>query len=258
MPVLTQAQLLQGWEGAAGQGPVARAVALAAAAGGGSIAEAGELPLGARDALLVGLRAACFRGDVECLADCPGCGAELEVAVPLSDLRRPGGGADGTGEGEVCADGRRVRFRALTSRDVLAVAPGGSASSDARRRLVVRCVLAVDGEPVDGEALGAEASGGAAPDHPGLTDEVLAAVAAALPSVDPGADIRLDLTCAVCGHAWAAPFDVPAHVWADVDACARGLLADVHALARAYGWREEDVLALSAARRRYYLEAIGT
>lgn len=252
MAVLTQAQLLQGWEGGAGQGPVARAVALAAAAGGHSFAEAGELPLGARDALLVGLRAACFRGDVECLADCPGCGEELEVTVPLSDLRRPAEGADGAGEGEVCVRGRLVRFRALTSRDVLAVAPGGSDSADARRRLVSRCVLAVDGEAVEGGALDGEGLVRA-----GLTDEVLAAVAAALPSVDPRADIRLDLTCALCGHAWAAPFDVPAHVWADVNACARGLLADVHALARAYGWREDDILALSAARRRFYLEAIG-
>ncbi len=82
-------------------------------------------------------------------------------------------------------------------------------------------------------------------------------MAAALSEVDPQADIRLDLTCAVCGHAWAAPFDVPAHVWADVDACARGLLAEVHALAQAYGWREEDILALSPARRHFYLEAIG-
>ncbi|MFD9335351.1 hypothetical protein ACFWBF_13225 [Streptomyces sp. NPDC060028] len=251
--MLTQAQLLQGWEGGAGQAPVARAVALAAAAGGHSFAEAGDLPLGARDALLVGLRGACFRGDVECLADCPGCGQELEVSVPLSDLRRPADAGQGPGEGELTVRGRRVRFRALTSRDVLAVAPGGSASPDARRRLVGRCVLAVDGKAVDGEAVG-----GWAPEGAELTDEVIAAVAAALPSVDPGADIRLDLTCALCGHAWAAPFDVPAHVWADVDACARGLLADVHVLARAYGWREEDILALSAARRRFYLEATGT
>ncbi|MFJ3880182.1 hypothetical protein ACIPW5_22340 [Streptomyces sp. NPDC090077] len=247
MPALTQARLLREWEGAAGQGPVARAVTLAAAMGGHSFDEACALPLGARDALLVGLRAACFRGDLACLADCPGCGEELEVSVPLSDLCPPAGGADGAGEGEVSVGGRLVRFRALTSRDVLAVAPDGATRPDARRRLVGRCVLSVDGEAREDEA-----------HEDDEEDELLAAVAAALPSLDPRADIRLDLTCAACGHAWAAPFDVPAHVWAEVDACARGLLADVHALATAYGWREGDVLALGAARRRYYLEAIGT
>ncbi|WP_371680468.1 hypothetical protein [Streptomyces sp. NBC_01276] len=246
MAVLTQERLLRGWEEGLGQGRVARAVALAAAAGGRSFEEVCDLPLGARDALLVGLRGACFRGDVQALADCPACGEELEVAVPLSDLR-PRGEAVG---GEVTVRGHRVRFRALTSRDVLAVEAAGPASAGARRRLVARCVLTVDGEAVDREAVGGEAVGA-------LGDEVLDAVAAALPGVDPGADIRLDLTCALCGHGWAAPFDVAAHLWADVDACARGLLGDVHTLARAYGWREEEVLALSAARRRFYLEAVG-
>ncbi|MFB0632920.1 hypothetical protein [Streptomyces sp. AB3(2024)] len=251
MAVLTQERLLRGWEEGLGQGRVARAVALAAAAGGHSFEEACDLPLGARDALLVGLRGACFRGDVQALADCPACGEELEVAVPLSDLRRRGEAV----RGEVTVRGHRVRFRALTSRDVLAVEAAGTACAGARRRLVTRCVLAVDGEAVDGQALDGEAVDGEAVGA--LGDEVLEAVAAALPAVDPGADIRLDLTCALCGHGWAAPFDVAAHLWADVDACARGLLGDVHTLARAYGWREKEVLALSAARRRFYLEAVG-
>ncbi|MET8755958.1 hypothetical protein ABZW32_38575 [Streptomyces sp. NPDC004667] len=266
MAALTRERLLRGWEEGLGQGRVARAVALAAAAGGHSFEEACDLPLGARDALLVALRGACFRGDVQALADCPACGEELEVAVPLSDLRPRGEAA----RGEVTVRGHRVRFRALTSRDVLAVEAAGPACPGARRDLVTRCVLAVDGEAVDGEAVGEGAGGDGAVGDGAVgdgavgeramgvpVDEVLDAVAAALPSVDPGADIRLDLTCALCGHGWAAPFDVAAHLWADVDACARGLLADVHALARAYGWREEEVLALSAARRRFYLEAVG-
>ena len=35
------------------------------------------------------------------------------------------------------------------------------------------------------------------------------------------------------------------------------LVADVHALAYAYGWREGDVLALTPARREVYLELTG-
>ncbi|MFA7767482.1 hypothetical protein ACGFNX_14880 [Streptomyces sp. NPDC048723] len=235
MRALTQGQLLQEWESCAGRRPVVRAVALAAVAGGHTFAEASDLPLGTRDALLVDLRTACFPGDLECLARCPGCGEDLEVSVPVSDLRQP---AAQEYEATLALGGMRVRYRALTSRDVLAVAPS---DPDARCRLARRCVLDV--------------SGGPAPEE--LAAEVVEAVAAALSEVDPQADIRLDLTCAVCGHAWAAPFDVPAHVWADVDACARGLLAEVHALAQAYGWREEDILALSPARRHFYLEAIG-
>jgi hypothetical protein len=38
---------------------------------------------------------------------------------------------------------------------------------------------------------------------------------------------------------------------------ARRLLYDVHALASAYGWSEDEVLAVSPARRRCYLEMAG-
>ena len=38
------------------------------------------------------------------------------------------------------------------------------------------------------------------------------------------------------------------HAWA------RRTLRDVHVLARAYGWREADVLALSPTRRQIYVE----
>ena len=37
---------------------------------------------------------------------------------------------------------------------------------------------------------------------------------------------------------------------------AKRLLMDVHLLARAYGWSEAEVLALSPARRRFYLEMV--
>ena len=44
--------------------------------------------------------------------------------------------------------------------------------------------------------------------------------------------------------------------WTVVEAHARRLLGEVHRLARAYGWREHDVLALGAARRAAYLELV--
>jgi hypothetical protein len=38
---------------------------------------------------------------------------------------------------------------------------------------------------------------------------------------------------------------------------ARSLLAEVHSLARAYGWTESEILALSPQRRSTYLEMVG-
>ena len=54
--------------------------------------------------------------------------------------------------------------------------------------------------------------------------------------------------------AWSAPLDVPAFVWAEVDAWTRRLLVEVHSLAAAYGWNEHEILALSPVRRLSYLE----
>jgi hypothetical protein len=51
---------------------------------------------------------------------------------------------------------------------------------------------------------------------------------------------------------------IPASLlWDDVQAYARGLLGQVHALARAYGWTEHEVLSLSPRRRAAYLEMTG-
>ena len=73
---------------------------------------------------------------------------------------------------------------------------------------------------------------------------------------DPQADIRLALTCSECSLEWEATFDIVTFLWTEVDGWARRTLFEVHLLASAYGWRESDILALSAPRRRFYLEAV--
>jgi hypothetical protein len=73
---------------------------------------------------------------------------------------------------------------------------------------------------------------------------------------DPGAWIELALGCPGCGEEWSAPFDIVSFLWAEVEARARELLEEVHALASAYGWGEGEVLALSPERREAYLELV--
>ena len=76
------------------------------------------------------------------------------------------------------------------------------------------------------------------------------------PRADPQASVRLALTCPACAHGSERPFDVVAYLWIEVDAWARRTLAEVHALAAAYGWSEREILALSARRRQLYLELV--
>ena len=71
---------------------------------------------------------------------------------------------------------------------------------------------------------------------------------------DPLAEVLVDIACPACGEAFVADLDVAQFVWAEVRARALALLRDVDALARAYGWTEEQVLALGDTRRDAYLE----
>ena len=84
----------------------------------------------------------------------------------------------------------------------------------------------------------------------------VAALSAALAEADPGAELLLELQCPACERGWWELLDVATFLWAEVEVQARRLLREVHVLARAYGWREADVLALSPRRRRLYLEMV--
>jgi hypothetical protein len=93
-----------------------------------------------------------------------------------------------------------------------------------------------------------------APVPPELRDGIEDALAAA----DPRAGVQLALTCPACAHEWLLRFDAISFLWSDVTAGAERVLADVDALARAYGWSESEILAMSARRRAMYVERIGS
>ncbi|MFF7546429.1 hypothetical protein ACFZCU_22775 [Streptomyces canus] len=237
---LTEANVLEVWEGGLDSTPAARALLIASMA----MASRGEqdvadLPLSAVNTLLLDLRCGVFGDALPCTTDCPACGDSLDVTVATEELRpaaaggRTGGTVAVPATATLTTDGFTITYRALTGRDVQAIDP---TAPGARRTLVRRCVLSVS-PPVDD-----------------LPDEVLDALAPRLAELDPGADTVLTLDCPQCEHRWEAALDIADHVWTDVSGCARRVLHDVHALARAYGWSEADVLSVSPARRQFYLE----
>jgi hypothetical protein len=74
--------------------------------------------------------------------------------------------------------------------------------------------------------------------------------------LDAQANIQVELDCPSCRRSWTATFDILAFFWTELDAWAQRLLAEVDKLASAYGWREADILAMSATRRNIYLNII--
>src|SRR5262249_26139255 len=87
-----------------------------------------------------------------------------------------------------------------------------------------------------------------------LPAEIRASVARAMAEADPLAEVLADIVCPSCEGAFVADVDLGAFVWAELRVRALRLLREVDALARAYGWSESEVLALSARRRAAYLE----
>jgi hypothetical protein len=204
------------------------------------------LPLGVLATTLLRLRAACFGPRIEAYVDCEHCGERLALELAVDALLAAAGtgretaehaetGIAESGIAETEIDG--VRLRAPTSRDLAAVAaqPDGETAA---RRLIKRCCTA----------------------PAGTSDQVLDGlrerIEAALETLDPAADLALALTCGQCGHQWTASLDIGALLWDEIDSRAAALIGEVHRLARAYGWTEPQILALSPARRAAYLDLV--
>ena len=237
----TAAIILATWERAYGLGPVDRGLALLSLAQPTeSIASLAELTIGERDAGLLDLRSHLFGTEIQSLDACPSCEEKIEVTFNVSDIRVVPPTLSGTHAIEV-AGGTHV-VRAATSADLVAV-ESLSAARNRRSALLNRCVSRSDG-PRDAE-----------PDaeiiH--LAEADLRVVVDKMSEIDPQADIRIALDCSQCGHAWSSRFDIASYLWTEIDAWAQRLLAEVHALAFAYGWSEGDILGMSAWRRHIYL-----
>jgi len=227
-------RLLQVWEETARAHPIRLALALLEAAWPGLNAQSwARMPVGERDARLLDLHDAWFGGAFETAIDCAGCGMHLESSFAARDIRVPSSARRG---GTLRHEGREIQYRLPDSEDLLAAAAIAEAPK-AEQAVLKRCLGWTGGEDLVPAALA----------------ERLDAEMALL---DPGADIELRLRCPQCGTEQAALFDIVTHLAGEIDDWAQGVLADVHLLARAYGWSEGEILGLSPARRRSYTQMV--
>lgn len=235
----TPSELLQVWErGEAQPLPVRALLLLATASPERAGDELAQWNIGRRDRTLLDLRDTLFGPDVQCLAECTSCGTAIELAFRVDDIR-VGCGEPGRTY-HTTALGHEVSFRLVDSLDLLDLA---GREPDAERHLLSRCVI--DAHTADGPV-----------PVSALPDAVVAAVGQGMSEADPQADVLLEVVCPACAVVSPAPFDIVSHLWAELDAWARRVVRDVHTLASAYGWRETDILAMSARRRRAYLDVI--
>lgn len=233
MTYLGSAAVLDIWEAGLPLAPAARAMLLLQAVDGG---DPSGWPVGRRDRALLRTYGG---GALAAITECPSCGALLEIAVdPDQVTDSPEAPARVT----VAAGGYRVTARPPTAGDLSAL-PRDASPDELCDALLAECVLEAsqDGAPVGPEVL------------PGPVRD---AVESALEQADPGADISLLLSCEECGTEWAESLDPVRFAWSALESSARRLATDVHQLAAAYGWSEQEILGLSPFRRRLYLSAV--
>lgn len=237
MRALSASQLIDLWERGHGQPSIRKALLPLEAALGESPSALAALPVGQRDVRLLRLRALTFGPVLDSEVLCPACGERLEFSVDVNELLADADDAPAVPL-TVQVEDYEVTARLPSSQDLLDLAHHPE-PPDARA-LLGRCLVAIDGQD-------------ASFDVDTLPDTVATAVSEAMADADPYADLRLALACPACDHAWQAPFDIGTYFWTEIEGRGQRLLHEVHRLARAYGWHEADILAMSAWRRQQYL-----
>jgi hypothetical protein len=242
MRTLSAAELLEAWERGSRQHPVDRALTLLTVWSAETWDALAVLSVGRRDALLLQMYQELFGPALDAFAECPQCGAPLEYRLSTRDLLATPSRAEPPAEVTVSDGASWLRLRPPNCLDLRAVAQCVDLTA-ARRSLLERCVVAA-------------AHDGTAVPVAELPAALVERAAACLAAADPQAELLIDLRCPACRHPWQVLLDIESFLWAKVSALAKRLLREVHVLAQAYGWREADILALSATRRQLYLEMV--
>jgi hypothetical protein len=202
-----------------------------------------DISIGERDALLLRLQEQLFGQSFHALAVCPRCKQRVELSFDASEVFEPRYSTVNEPL-SLSWEEYQVQFRLPTTSDLLAVK---EPTEIGRKRIMLLRRLVLHAERA-GRSIA----------HEELPEELISRIEAAMHASDPHAEINLKLFCASCQHEWNAFLDIGSFLWKQIDAWAVRLLRDVHQLASAYGWREADILAMSAWRRHAYLEILGT
>jgi hypothetical protein len=196
---------------------------------------AGALSLGAAAGRLLALREATAGRRIAAVADCTACGLRHEVELDAAELRSPVAAAPLTVE----SGGWRALVR-VPNLDDAAAAASCADVEEAAELLRAGCILALEG-----------------PDGDQPPPALFLAIEAALDEAEPLADARLALACTGCGAEWEVGFDPAGFFAAEIAWIGQRQVAEIAALARAYGWSEAEILAIPPARRRAYRALAG-
>jgi hypothetical protein len=221
------------------------------------------LPVAERDLLLVRLREVTFGSDLEVFGRCAACNEPLEFALRADEVAEGLEAVVAEGCVQWTESGRRYRIRLATTDDLAATLT--VPDEDAAETLLLARCLEVEDVAVNSTEGAVEAGGtedAATEDRdngavPGSASSFPASVMSRFAELHAAAEVGCAVDCPACTTHQVLDLDIGRFLWREVTVAARRLLAEVHLLACAYGWAEQDILALPPARRAAYLELAG-
>jgi hypothetical protein len=209
-----------------------------------------KLDVAQRDVSLLHLRSLTFGPQIKGLTACLACGERLELDLNTNDLVSSYSPLPdleimklSSPEAMFRLEDYEVTFRLPNSIDLQTLAEGKEGST-ARGQLLEACILSTLHH--EKEIVAST-----------LPSQIMDALIDHMSQISSLADLTVSVHCPNCGHAWEILFDIVSFFWGEISAWAARLMHEVHILAMAYGWREADILSMSAFRRQQYLELIG-
>jgi len=208
-------------------------------------AQLADLSIGRRNIYLMMLRQQMFGSSIDSFAVCPRCTASLEFSMNGESICNSVSLDTPLPSCVISLEGIDIYFRPLTSRDFAVVSSYRDPES-ARRVLIELCITRVEQDSV---SLQPQA----------LSQEIIFQLGEKITEIyDPLVEIHFNLDCPSCKYNWSVVFDIASFLWTEIMAQARHLLDEVHILASAYGWSEDEILKLNTSRKKYYLELVSS
>jgi hypothetical protein len=245
MRALAGELLLAAWEEGAPEHELRRPLILLRAALPDAEGERlGALPIAERNLLLLRLHELSFGPALSVFGVCPACAARLEFAVPVAEMVTRLEDPAAVSPVWWSEEGRRYRLRPVTTDDLLGTLDAADLSA-AQELLLARCL----------EMSPAAGPGGAATRRPEPAEGSGGALRR-FEQLHKATELSCTIECPGCSGTESLDFDIARFLWAEVRNAARRLLGEIHELASAYGWSEQDIARMSAGRREAYLELL--
>lgn len=241
MKILSAHDLLNVWEKGQSQHDLDRALTLlAATCPDKTFEELAALPIGERDRYLIALRERSFGRSITGFANCPQCNEQLEFSLSTKDILFSQEHYEP--QYEFRSGDFLIRFHLPDSYDLASIT-GCNDIESARATLGKNCV---EGAFKEGRQVSIDE----------IPEDAFTCLSEQMAKTDPQSELMLDLVCPGCEHKWQILFDIVTFFWAEINSQAKRLLDEVHTIALAYGWSENDILSMSPARRQFYIDRV--